>query len=106
MVAKREALCHATGKILPKYQTIFLKCARGNFDQNPKTANLRLENNLNLTNFTFFSTLDSCLDNETCNINADKYFTKIFTKKDVLLKHKISLTINSIQYGCKYCKQH
>ena len=106
MVAKREALCHATGKILPKYQTIFLKCARGNFDQNPKTANLQLENNLNLTNFTFFSTLDSCLDNETCNINADKYFTKIFTKKDVLLKHKISLTINSIQYGCKYCKQH
>ena len=24
MVAKREALCHATGKILAEYQTIFL----------------------------------------------------------------------------------
>ena len=73
-----------------------------------KLPSLQLENNLNLTILHFFSTLDSCFDNETSNINTDKYFTQIFTKKDVLLllKHKISLTINSIQYGCKYCKQH
>ena len=38
MVAKREALCHATEKILAKYQTIFLKRARGNFNQSPKTT--------------------------------------------------------------------
>ena len=38
MVAKREALCHATGKILAKYQTIFLKDALGNSYQNPKTT--------------------------------------------------------------------
>ena len=71
-----------------------------------KLPSLQLENNLNLTILHFFPTLDSYFDNETCNINADKYFTQIFTKKDVPLKHKISLTINSIQYGCKYCKQH